>query len=119
MSCAGRQDHYVSRADIQLMPIRSSQDKLCLPTRKAEDLVRSGVVMMKVVYSVSPLRGPAMLSKSCFEQGGSIRFCHRQDRSIEENRQAFVVGHPAVAGKTKGLWFRILSRFSGKLRGLC
>lgn len=65
--------------------------------------MRSRVIVMEVVYSISPLRRPAIACKQLFEARRRVRTPRVLDTAIEQYGKMFVVQHPAIAGETQNL----------------
>jgi hypothetical protein len=62
MSRTCRQNSDIAGSDFDLAPVRTrtAQNQASAPPGKSEDLVRRGVIVVKIVYAVAPLRWPSV-----------------------------------------------------------
>ncbi len=96
MARARRQYRDVPRRDHHLMPVLASQHQPSATAREAENLVSGGMIVMKVIHTIPPLRGPSVptefglhLRSQLF--GRSLSYC-----AINQNRKIRIVRHPAI-----------------------
>jgi GNAT superfamily N-acetyltransferase len=92
-----RQHGHVSRSNPHLSPVLATQHEPRRSGDKAQHLVRSGVVMVKIVHAVSPLRRPSVPAKYLLEISRRVCVSHLNGASIEKYRQMLVVRHPPVS----------------------
>jgi hypothetical protein len=62
-ACTGRKHYNISGCDRKFMPAGATEDDTCIAICNAENFVCSGVIVMKVVNSVPPLRRPRRASE--------------------------------------------------------
>src|SRR5580658_7724742 len=60
---ARRQYRDVSRRDHHLMAVLASQHQPSATAGEAENLVSGGMIVMKVIHTIPPLRGPSVLTE--------------------------------------------------------
>ncbi len=94
---SGRQHSDVTSPYFQIVPVLASQHQARMSTGETEHLVCRRMVMMEVVYSITPLRRPAILCEKRLEGRGRIRVPGNTHRSVKQNRQTFVIWNPTVA----------------------
>ena len=96
MARARRQYRHVSRRYHHLMTVLASQHQPSATAREAENLVCGGVIVMEVIHTIPPLRGPSVLTEFGFHLrsqlfGRSLSHC-----AINQNRKIRIVRHPAI-----------------------
>ena len=97
MPCPGWQHGNVTGLHRDFAAAFSAQHQARMASRKSENLVRRGVVVVKIVDAIAPLRRPAVSLKSLLENQGWIGPRGLKGAMIDHNREALVVGHPLVA----------------------
>jgi hypothetical protein len=97
MARPSRQHSNISGVHCDFMPAFPAEHQAPLPSHKTQDLVRRGVVVVKIVDAIAPLRRPAVPLKSLLENQGWIGPRGLKGAMIDHNREALVVGHPPVA----------------------
>jgi len=106
MTRPSRQHSNISGVHCDFIPAFSAQHQARLPSRKAQNFVRRGVVMVKIVDAIAPLRWPAIALKSLLENQGWIGPRGLKGAMIDHDWEALVVGHPSVARELKHLGLR-------------
>ena len=86
----------ISRQHHNLVAVLASQHQPSATAREAENLVSGGMIVMKVIHTIPPLRGPSILTEFGLHLrsqlfGRSISHC-----VINQNRKIRIVGHPAI-----------------------
>jgi hypothetical protein len=93
---SGWEDGYISGLDGDCVAALSAQHDPCVAGREAEDFVGGRVIVVEIVHPIPPLGRPAIPLKNPFVLGCGV-LVHREDASVQKNRQLFVVRNPAVA----------------------
>ena len=96
MARSRRQKRDISRRHNYFMAVLASQHQPRVTAGEAENLVSRGMVMMKVIHTIPPLRGPSVLTEFGLHLrsqlfGRSLSHC-----AINQNRKIRIVRHPAI-----------------------
>lgn len=89
-----RKDEDIAGVDGDRFAAFSTEDEVCVTLGEAKHLVRCGMVMVKIVDTVAPLRRPSIDGEEALHCGGKIVVC-RHGVAVDQNRQR-AIGHPAV-----------------------
>ncbi len=93
---ARRQNRDVSRRYHHFMAVLAAEHQPRVTAGKAEHLVGRRMVMMKVIHTIPPLRGPSVLTECGLHLrsqlfGRSLGHC-----AINQNRKIRIIRHPAI-----------------------
>ena len=107
MTCTRWQHHDVSSSNRHFAAVRAAKHQPGAAPCEAENLVGSRVIVMEVVDAVAPLWRPAILLELRFHPRRKLLWRSLRHRSINQNRQIRIVGHPPIAFQPKSLWLRV------------
>src|SRR6478672_2464260 len=102
MARARWKHHSVPSTNGDFMAALAAQNQSSVTSCKSEYFMRGGVVVMKVINSVPPLRRPAICPKHRFESRRGIGD-NTQQRAVQQDRKTLIVRHPTVARKAQDL----------------
>ena len=107
MAGAAGEHRQIAGADRYFMAARgfAPEHQLCLAASEAEDFVSRRMVVVEGVDSVAPLGLPSVFCQQQFDCGGRVWRAGREDAAVEQNGEAFVIGHPTVALEEERFWF--------------
>jgi len=103
MTCASGQHRNIASLHNQFVSLLSTQHQPRGTAGEPEHFMCSRVIVMEIVYSVSPLRRPAIACKQLLEPRRRIRILRVLDAAIKQHGRMFVVRHPAVAREAQYL----------------
>lgn len=101
MSGPGWQNSDVARSNLKFVAVLPSQDKPRLSAGETKHLVRCRMVVMEIIDAIPPLWRPAVFRKQILVNRGWIGAAGRQDRTVKQHRQSFVVRNPTIAFEPK------------------
>ena len=88
---------YIPGTDFQHNAIGSAQHQACVPAGHPKHFMAFGVVVVIVIYPITPLRRPAVGTEGLLEQGSWIVAMDSDGLRVDQHRQTRVVRHPAIA----------------------
>ncbi len=91
-----RQYRDISRLYHDLMAVFTSQHQPGATAGEAENLVSGGMIVMKVIHAISPLRGPSVPTKFGLHLRSQLFGRSIRHGAINQNRKIRIVGHPAI-----------------------
>lgn len=90
-------DSDIPGSHYDLMAVLAAEHEPRLTACETEDLVRSRVIVMKVIDAIAPLRRPAIALKKIFKMRCGISSRYRNSIPIKEHWKVLIVRHPAIA----------------------